>query len=66
VVLKQGHPVAPEPDCTGVPELQMYQSAVHSYEHVPFVQAWFLVNGRLLQFTAPDPQAQGLSIGPRH
>ena len=66
VVLKQGHPGPPEPDCTGVPELQMYQSVVHWYEHVPLEQVWFLVNGRLLQFTAPDPQAQGLLSGGRH
>jgi hypothetical protein len=38
VVLKQGQPPGPEPDCTGVPELQMYQSAVHWYEQVPFEQ----------------------------
>jgi hypothetical protein len=66
VVLRQGQPVVPEPDCTGVPELQMYQSVVQSYEHVPFVQVWFLVNGRPLQFTAPDPQAQGLLLGGMH
>jgi hypothetical protein len=66
VVLKQGHPFPPEPDCTGVPELQMYQSVVHWYEHVPLEQVWFLVNGRLLQSTAPDPQAQGLLLGGRH
>jgi hypothetical protein len=65
VVLKQGHPFPPEPDCTGVPELQMYQSVVHWYEHVPLEQVWFLVNGRLLQLTAPDPQAQGLLLGGR-
>jgi hypothetical protein len=64
-VLKQGHPFPPEPDCTGVPELQMYQSVVHWYEHVPFEQVWFLVNCRPLQFTPPDPQAQGLLLGGR-
>ena len=65
-VLKQGQPFPPEPDCTGVPELQMYQFVVQSYEHVPFEQVWFLVNWRLLQFTAPDPQAQGLLLAGRH
>jgi hypothetical protein len=66
VALKQGHPFGPEPDCTAVPELQMYQSVVHWYEHVPFEQVWFLVNGRVLQFTALDPQEQGLLLGGRH
>ena len=65
-VLKQGQPFPPEPDCTGVPELQMYQFVVQSYEHVPFEQVWFLVNCRLLQFTALVPQAQGLLLGGRH
>jgi len=44
----------------------MYQSVVHSYEQVPLEQVWFLVNGKPVQFTAPDPQAHGLLLGGRH